>query len=169
MSMVHFLAVPVTDQRAQSLVRQYFADRSASFPASQGGYSVVMPEPVRFTPPNGVFLLLTDTDADIVDESDAFGCGGIRRLATVAGEPVRFEVKHLWVRPQVRGTGAGRALLAELERRAIAFGAAEAVLDTNASLKAADRLYRSSGYREIPPYNDNSNATTWFAKTLDAG
>jgi hypothetical protein len=57
-------------------------------------------------------------------------------------------------------------LLAELERRAIGFGATESVLDTNASLTAAAGLYHSSGYRSIPPYNDNPNATNWYAKRL---
>ncbi|TPW94776.1 PadR family transcriptional regulator, partial [Schumannella luteola] len=47
-------------------------------------------------------------------------------------------------------------------------GATEAVLDTNANLTAAGSLYRTSGYVEIPPYNDNPNATTWFRKELSA-
>jgi ribosomal protein S18 acetylase RimI-like enzyme len=81
--------------------------------------------------------------------------------------PDRGEVKHLWVRPAARGTGVGRALLADLERRAAAFGATEVVLDTNERLEAAQALYRSTGYREVEPYNDNPNATHWFAKGLD--
>jgi hypothetical protein len=40
------------------------------------------------------------------------------------------------------------------------------VLDTNASLAAAGGLYRSSGYVDIPPYNENPNATNWYLKTL---
>lgn len=157
--MVEFVAVPVTDERAHALLLEYFADRAASFPASRGEYTVTMPEPVAFTPPDGVFLLLTDAH-------DAFGCGGIRRLSTGEDEPIRFEVKHLWVQPRARGTGAGRALLAELECRAAAFGAREVVLDTNASLTAAGNLYRTSGYREIAAYNDNPNATNWFEKVV---
>jgi GNAT superfamily N-acetyltransferase len=157
--MVEFVDVPVTDERAHAMLLEYFADRAASFPPSSGGYTVTMPEPAKFAPPNGVFLLLTDAHG-------AFGCGGIRRLQTDEGQPIRFEVKHLWVQPRARGTGAGRALLAELESRAAAFGAAEVVLDTNASLKAAGNLYRTSGYREITAYNDNPNATNWFGKAI---
>jgi ribosomal protein S18 acetylase RimI-like enzyme len=66
----------------------------------------------------------------------------------------------------VRGLGLGRALLAELQRRARGLGAQRLVLDTNDSLTAAAGLYRSSGFDEIEPYNDNPNATRWFAKTL---
>jgi hypothetical protein len=40
------------------------------------------------------------------------------------------------------------------------------VLDTNASLEAAGRLYRSQGYESIQPYNENPNATDWFRKRL---
>jgi len=154
---VEFVEVPVADARAQRLLAEYFAHRAASFPPAQGEYTVTMPDPVRFEPPNGVFLLATDQD-------EAFGCGGVRRLHTGPDAPIRFEVKHLWVQPHARRTGAGRALLAELERRAITLGAHEIVLDTNASLTAAGSLYRTSGYGEIPPYNDNPNATHWFGK-----
>ncbi|MGN6197954.1 GNAT family N-acetyltransferase, partial [Humibacter sp.] len=70
--------------------------------------------------------------------------------------------------PSARGKGAGRALLAELERRALEFGARRLVLDTNESLEAAGNLYRTSGYVSIEPYNDNPNATHWYAKAVDA-
>ena len=40
------------------------------------------------------------------------------------------------------------------------------MLDTNATLEAAQSLYRTSGYDEIEPYNDNPNATHWFGKSL---
>jgi ribosomal protein S18 acetylase RimI-like enzyme len=157
--MVEFEDASVTDERAQSLLHEYFADRASSFPAEQGQSTVTMPDPARFTPPNGIFILLNDA-------CGSFGCGGARRLHTEPGQPIRYEIKHVWVQPRARGTGAGRALLAELERRAIGFGAQELVLDTNVSLEAAGNLYRTSGYRETAPYNDNPNATTWFAKPL---
>jgi ribosomal protein S18 acetylase RimI-like enzyme len=54
----------------------------------------------------------------------------------------------------------------ELEARAVGLGARQIVLDTNASLEAAQGLYRTTGYEDIPPYNDNPNATNWFAKRL---
>jgi hypothetical protein len=40
------------------------------------------------------------------------------------------------------------------------------VLDTNERLEAAQSLYRSSGYIDVEPYNDNPNATHWFRKVL---
>jgi ribosomal protein S18 acetylase RimI-like enzyme len=115
-------------------------------------------------PPLGVFLVVEGVGPD--GEAADVGCGGIRRLETAVGGPVRFEVKHLWLEPHTRGLGYGRALLQELERRAVEFGARQLVLDTNDSLTAAGGLYRSSGFAQIAPYNDNPNATSWYAKEL---
>jgi ribosomal protein S18 acetylase RimI-like enzyme len=154
--MVDFLEVPVGDDRAQSLLTSYFADRARTFPAGPSAYQTVFPEPARFVPPEGAFLLVRDDTT-----REAVGCGGIRRLSEA-----RYEVKHLWLEPVARGRGWGRRLLAQLELRAASFGATEVVLDTNASLEAAAGLYRSSGYGTVPPYNDNPNATNWYLKTL---
>lgn len=143
----------VTDAAAHALLTEYFAFRAETFP-NPAGYRTTFPNPAQFVSPHGVFLVVE------VDGTEA-GCGGIRSL----GDGV-FEVKHLWLRPAVQGRGLGRALLAELERRAIDFGATELVLDTNASLEAAGGLYRSSGYRDTEPYNDNPNATNWYRKVL---
>lgn len=150
-----FRPAAVTDPDAHELLAEYFTERTLGFDPTAGGYLTVFPDPARFVEPAGVFLVVVDADGSPV------GCGGIRMLS-----PTRAEVKHLYLRDAARGRGWGRALLAELERRAIALGATEAVLDTNESLEAAGALYRSTGYAEVPPYNDNPNATTWFAKPL---
>jgi GNAT superfamily N-acetyltransferase len=147
------------------MLTAYFAERAAGFPAEQGAYRPTFPDDASFTPPDGVFLIVDD-DVEGAG-TEAIGCGGIRRIdPDPATGLVRYEVKHLWLADAARGRGAGRALLVELERRAREFGAQELVLDTNASLTAAGGLYRSSGFTEIEPYNDNPNATTWFAKRL---
>jgi len=141
---------PVDDPASHELLAEYFAMRTADLPH----YRTVFPDPALFTPPAGVFLLVTDDDGPV-------GCGGIRML-----EPDRAEVKHLYLRERARGKGWGRELLAELEARAVGLGARVIVLDTNAVLEAAQGLYRSSGYYDVPPYNDNPNATHWFAKEI---
>ncbi|MET4704437.1 GNAT family N-acetyltransferase [Frigoribacterium sp. UYMn621] len=150
----------VDEPAAHELLSEYFADRAAGFPAAQGLYRTTFPVAEDFIEPRGVFLIA-------VDESDSpLGCGGIRLLESVGVDGLRYEVKHLYLRPDARGRGLGRALLAELEERARGFGATELVLDTNASLAAAGGLYRSSGYSDIPPYNENPNATNWYRKAL---
>jgi ribosomal protein S18 acetylase RimI-like enzyme len=135
---------------ADELLGEYFASRELGMP----GYRTFRPDPALFVPPAGVFLVVEVDGA-------AVGCGGVRMIA-----PDRGEIKHLWMRPAARGSGLGRALLLELETRAAALGATEIVLDTNERLEAAQSLYRSTGYVDIPPYNDNPNATHWFRKVL---
>jgi len=39
-------------------------------------------------------------------------------------------------------------------------------LETNKALTEAQALYRSSGYREVRPFNDESYAHHWFEKAL---
>ncbi len=148
--MPRFLPTPTDAAIADELLGEYFASRELGMP----GYRTFRPDPALFTPPAGVFLVV---EAD----GEAVGCGGVRMLG-----PERGEIKHLWMRPAARGTGLGRALLTELERRAAQLGATEVVLDTNERLAAAQSLYRSSGYVDVEPYNDNPNATHWFRKPL---
>ena len=158
---MRFRQVDVAAPEALALLDAYFAERSAGFPAEQGTYRPTYPTTAQFTPPAGVFLVVEEDDGTVI------GCGGVRRVESApASDDLRFEVKHLWLAPAARGKGAGRRLLQELEHRAVAFGAQELVLDTNASLAAAGGLYRSSGYIEIEPYNANPNATHWYGKRV---
>ena len=150
--MLTFDSVPVTDPVAIELLTEYFTAREMGFVG--GDYVVTFPVPERFVPPVGDFVIARA-------DGKAIGCGGIRSLSSS-----RFEVKHLYLRPETRGRGWGKQLLAELESRASSFGATEVVLDTNATLEAAGGLYRVSGYSSIEPYNDNPNATNWYWKTL---
>jgi len=160
--------MPVSSTPASSLLSEYFDERAATFPVAQGSYHTATPVDATFTPPAGVFVVaVADGAADEATQgiADALACGGVRRLEPGADGRVRYEVKHLFVRPVARGRGLGRLVLAELERRAIDLGAEQLVLDTNDSLEAAGGLYRAAGYSLIEPYNDNPNATAWYGKT----
>ena len=159
--MLRYRDASVTDADAHALLADYFAERAVGFPAEQGEYRPTWPAAEQFTPPAGVFLVVDD------ESGAAVGCGGVRRVQRRPETfEVRFEIKHLWLAPAARGGGEGRRLLAELERRAVEYGAQELVLDTNASLEAAGGLYRSSGYAEVEPYNANPNATHWYGKRV---
>ncbi|QPZ37148.1 GNAT family N-acetyltransferase [Paramicrobacterium chengjingii] len=150
--MTTVLRSPVSAADAIMLLDEYFDDRRRGHPG--GGYVISRPVPENFEPPAGDFVVL-------YDGSDPIGCGGVRSLS-----PERFEIKHLYVRASTRGRGLGRVLVGELEQIAASLGAHDVVLDTNASLDAANGLYRACGYAEIAAYNDNPNATTWFMKRL---
>ncbi|CAN5167769.1 hypothetical protein BH11ACT2_BH11ACT2_04830 [soil metagenome] len=155
--MVTFRPVEATSVAAVAQLTEYFESRELGF--TGGVYQVVLPRAEAFEPPRGTFLVVEGEN--LAGEPADVGCGGIRDLGNG-----RFEVKHLYLNPSTRGRGYGRLLLGELESRARAFGATELVLDANESLEAAAGLYRSSGFVAIAPYNDNPNATNWYAKAL---
>ena len=144
---------------AHDLLAEYFRARTDGFAVMDVAYRTTFPDPAAFTPPSGVFLVLDD------DEGNPVGCGGIRAIAD-GPRGVRYEVKHLYLRPETRGRGWGRLLMEGLEAHARQFGARELVLDTHHTLEAAGALYARTGFRAIGPYNDNPNATRWYAKAL---
>jgi GNAT superfamily N-acetyltransferase len=162
--MVSFRAASPADPAAHALLEEYFAARALDFPPAHGTYKTTFPDPQNFERPDGEFLVVEDVD--LAGEPADVGCGGIRKIEPADGGATRFEIKHIYLQPHLRGRGFGRLLLTELERRAAELGAGEVVLDTNESLAAAGALYRSSGYVQIDPYNDNPNATHWFRKSL---
>ena len=148
-------ASPVTPDSHAILV-DYFTLRADEFPG--GTYTPTFPLASAFEPPAGVFLLAGPAGAPV-------GCGGIRRLEDSAAG-IRFEIKHLFLRPETRGQGWGKVILDELERRARRWNASELVLDTHHTLAAAGTLYARSGFEQIERYNDNPNATRWYRKAL---
>jgi GNAT superfamily N-acetyltransferase len=153
---------PVDAADAHGLLAEYFSSREIGFAHQNVVYTTTFPSPSAFEPPAGVFVVVDD------DDGTPMGCGGIR-LIPDGPHGRRYEVKHLYLRPETRGRGWGRLLLEDLERRAIGFDAQELVLDTHHSLEAAGGLYASSGFVEVPPYNDNPNASRWYAKSLRRG
>jgi ribosomal-protein-alanine N-acetyltransferase len=60
-----------------------------------------------------------------------------------------LHVLNVAVAPEARRRGVARALLAEVEARAAAEGAARATLEVRRSNAPAIELYRSLGYREV--------------------
>lgn len=150
---------PVDAPDAHGLLAEYFGARTDGFAQIGVDYRTTFPDPAAFVPPAGAFVVLDD------DAGVAQGCAGIRLLPPGA-RGTRYELKHLYLRPGVRGRGWGRLLVEDLERRAREFGARELVLDTHHSLTAAGALYARTGFEEIEPYNDNPNASRWYGKAL---
>ncbi|MGW1836725.1 GNAT family N-acetyltransferase [Streptomyces sp. NPDC002067] len=111
-------------------------------------------DPEALRAPRGLFLVVRLHGTPV-------GCAGLK---LPAGAPA--EIKRLWISPRARGLGLARRLLAELEGHAARRGRDLIRLETNNALKGAIRLYRSSGYVEIPAFNDEPYAHLWFAKPL---
>jgi DNA-binding MarR family transcriptional regulator/GNAT superfamily N-acetyltransferase len=102
---------------------------------------------------------------------------GLLVVARLHGEPVGGGalilypdnvglVKRMWVAPAVRGLGLGRRLLFELEDRGRAHEVRLMRLETKDELGEAVQMYRTSGYREVAPFNDEPYADHWFEKPL---
>jgi DNA-binding MarR family transcriptional regulator/GNAT superfamily N-acetyltransferase len=92
---------------------------------------------------------------------EPIGCGALKLHGDVP-----FYIKRMWVAPQARGLGVGRRILSELEDHARRGGATVVHLETNKTLTEAVSLYRSAGYVEVAPFNDEPYAHRWFAKRL---
>lgn len=153
-STVRVAVTPPTRPEARECLRAYAEELAGRF--EEGFDPSIGPAAgaAEFTPPAGEFLVATL-------DGDAVGCVGVKL------DPDAAEIKRMWVAPAARGLGLARRLLAEIEERARAHGLRATRLDTNGTLVEAIALYRSAGYREVPPFNDNPYAQHWFAKDLD--
>ena len=145
-------ADPSSDE-VRTVVKTYLAEITAMF--GHDTTRAIATNSSDFAAPRGRFLVIRD------DAGSVIGGGGVRLLDDEVGE-----IKRMWVSPTARGRGVGAALLTALEASIVELGASRGVLDTNEALTAALSLYRRSGWREVPSYNDNPEATHWFAKDL---
>jgi DNA-binding MarR family transcriptional regulator/GNAT superfamily N-acetyltransferase len=135
-------------------LQQYFDELNERFDAGFDPARSSIPDAGDMAPPTGRFLVAHLRGSPV-------GCGG---LLLHGAEPA--EIKRMWVAPESRGLGLGRRLLAELESLARGSGAPATRLDTNRNLTQAIAMYRSSGYEEIPRFNDERYAHHWFEKRL---
>jgi len=81
-----------------------------------------------------------------------------RCVACVAARFYRIEgyaeIKRLYVAELWRGAGLAKRLMARVEAEIVEQGIQRARLEMGIHQPEADALYRSLGYREIPPFGD---------------
>lgn len=107
--------------------------------------------PGDYSPPSGRLWLSYE------DERLA-GCIAMRSL----GEGIS-EMKRLYVRPEFRGRGFGRAMAERLIEEARGLGYTKMRLDTlPGRMDQAIAMYRSLGFQEIDRYYDNPYETAMF-------
>ncbi len=100
--------------------------------------------PGDYAPPEGR-LLLAEYEGQLA------GCVALHKL-----EPSICEMKRLYLRPQFRGKGLGRALAERIIAEARQIGYSQMRLDTvEPVMKDAVAMYRRLGFHEIAPYCDN--------------
>jgi len=145
---------PPESTLAVALLERYYRELDGRFRDGfdRGRGSAAPPE--ELAAPCGLLLLAWHGQQPV-------GCGAVRRL-----DPDTAEIKRMWVDPGARGLGVGRSLLAALEAGAVELGCSAVRLDTAASLTEALALYQSSGYVEIPAYNENPYAAHWLEKRV---
>jgi ribosomal protein S18 acetylase RimI-like enzyme len=151
---VHVAVEDPGSDDAQWCVQQYFTELSARFNTGFDPSLSISADIAELTPPAGLFLIARM-------EGRPVGCGALKLHP---GAPA--ELKRMWIARDARGMGLGRRLLAELEEHAGDAGVEILRLETNESLAEAIALYRSSGFLEVPAFNDEPYAHHWFEKRL---
>jgi DNA-binding MarR family transcriptional regulator/predicted GNAT family N-acyltransferase len=142
---------------ARWCVAQYFAELDRRFEAGFDPAASLPADDRDLVPPRGQFLV-----ASVDGESVA--CGAVKAIGTGVGS-----VKRMWVADSARGLGIGRRMLEALEAQARELGLTTLRLETNKALTEAIALYKSAGFREVAPFNDDPYAHHWFEKRLGAG
>ena len=106
--------------------------------------------PGDYAPPRGALLVANE-------HSRYFGMIAVRPIeGTIA------EMKRLYVRPDARGRGLARQLIARICEQARALGYTEIRLDTLPMMGDAQALYEGLGFTDIPPYYETPIAGTRF-------
>jgi DNA-binding MarR family transcriptional regulator/GNAT superfamily N-acetyltransferase len=154
-SLVEIVVEDPATEAAQTCLRSYFAELDTRLAAGFDPSLSIPAQTAELTEPAGLLLVARLRDEPI-------GCGALKLHGTGPAE-----IKRMWVSAAARGLGVGRRLLEELEQHAHRRGAHLVRLETNKTLGEAIHLYRSAGYVEVAPFNDEPYAHHWFEKRLD--
>ncbi len=128
-------AEPFDSDDARRLVAELDADLARFYPPEQRFGPNLRAE--HLDPGRGLFLVARQ-------DGRAVGCGAIRLL-----DGSTAEAKRMYVQPDLRGQGVGRAVLAGLEASAREHGARRLVLETGVHQQEALALYRRAGFTEV--------------------
>jgi len=154
-SLVELREVDPESADAQRCLRAYVAELNRRAP--DRGFDPrkgATAEPHEVRPPNGAFVV-------VYLRGEPVGCGAVKHHPGAV-----TDVKRMWLAESARGLGLGRRLLERLEGLAREHGSTEAHIETSDVLPEALALYRSAGYVEVAPFNDEPFADRWFSKPL---
>ena len=151
-------ASPTDVEAVAALLRAYAASLPVDL-AYQNFAAELATLPGPYAPPLGALLLARSP------VGAAIGCVALRPLADRGAA----EMKRLYVAPEGRGLGLGRALVEAIVREAGRLGYGEIRLDTLPSMRQAQALYRKCGFAEALPYYPTPVAGTLFMRRSLAG
>ena len=101
--------------------------------------------PTMYGPPTGRLFL-------VKAKGEFVGCAALRRIE----KETTCELKRMYLRPEFRGLGIGKALMEQSLSCARSLGYTVMKLDTiGYKMPWAVKLYESYGFRETTPYNYN--------------
>lgn len=149
-----------TGDQEMATARRLFQDYAAWLGIDLGFQSfdeelATLPRP--YAAPSGLILLAER-------EGLAIGCVALRKIADAVGE-----VKRLYVSPRYQGGGIGKLLMESVIVEAKERRYARIMLDTLPKMTAAQRLYRSLGFKTIAPYYASPiTGTTYMELSLGA-
>lgn len=106
-------------------------------------FARLMDDLAQIHAPPGGGILLAERDGA------AIGCGMFHTLS-----PDVAEIKRVYVAPEARGSGAGRAIMTALIDACRQQGFTRILMDSGRKLIAARDLYLSLGFRLRGPYQD---------------
>ncbi len=137
---------PADFELVRALFREYA--QGVAEPCCFAGFARELDElPGEYAPPGGVLVL---------------GGGGAGCVALRRHDAESAEMKRLYVRPALRGTGLGRALALAAIEAARAAGYRRLVLDTLPKMREAIALYRALGFRSRGPYSASPTPGAMF-------
>lgn len=139
---------------ARYCLGEYYGELARRF---EQGFDVKLsrdPDAKDMVRPRGTFIVA-------MSDGLPLGCVGLK------GTDYGFaEIKRLWVAPSARGLGLGKRLMDAAETTAGELGIKVLRLDTNSALAEAGQLYRTTGWTEIPRFNDDPYPDLFFEKVL---
>jgi len=141
---------PASLSAARSLVRAHITAAHSGAHALTAVDRIVAALPEPYVAPRGALWVAWD-------HGEALGCVALQELATDTAE-----LKRMYVQPESRGRGVARRLIEHAIATASERGYARLCLGTLTSMRAAQRLYVSLGFRRIEPYRQVEFGETWF-------
>jgi len=153
-SEVRIERVDILSPTAATLIEALNAELSSRYP--EEGANHFRLEPDEVADGRGAFLVATSSGLPV-------GCGAVRCIEAGTGE-----IKRMYVSPEARGRGIGRALLEALEGEARNLGIRRLVLETGTRQGEALALYGRSGFSRIPLFGEyiGSPLSVCMAKDL---
>lgn len=135
---------PADLEEVRGLLRAYAATLGIDL-AFQGFEEELAGLPGAYEPPAGALLIARSAEGPLL------GCVALRSLAPDGC----CEMRRLYVTPEGRGLGVGGALVDQVMGEARGEGYARMLLEALPGMEAALTLYRTRGFKAVPPFYDS--------------